>query len=85
MPNQKIIIYEDIHGDDENDGLGYNVALSGNNTVLAVISSNKNGIGYIKIYRKGLHLKEVRKAFTFPNSKMNFFPVMEKEWKKSFL
>jgi len=39
---------------------------------------------YLKIYRKGLRLKEATKAFSFPESSMNFFPVMEKEWKASF-
>jgi len=38
---------------------------------------------YLEIYRKGLGLKGARKAFGFPGSKMNFFPIMEREWKAS--
>lgn len=38
---------------------------------------------YMKIYWTGLRLKEVQKAFHFPGSKMNFFPIMEEEWKAS--
>jgi surface carbohydrate biosynthesis protein (TIGR04326 family) len=39
---------------------------------------------YLKIYKNGLRFKEVQRAFSFPNSAMNFFPVMKKEWKASF-
>ena len=39
---------------------------------------------YVKIYGEGLRFKESRRAFSFPESSMNFFPVMEKEWKMSF-
>ena len=38
---------------------------------------------YLKIYRKGLRLKDVQSAFSFPGSSMNFFPIMEREWKAS--
>ena len=37
-----------------------------------------------KIYFKGLRLKKVQKAFRLKESKINFFPFMEKEWKASF-
>ena len=39
---------------------------------------------YLTIYRKGLRLKEVQRAFSFPGSRMNFFPVLKKEWETSF-
>ena len=38
---------------------------------------------YMKIYGTGLRLKEAQKAFHLPGSTINFFPVMEKEWKTS--
>ena len=39
---------------------------------------------YFTIYRKGLSLKNIQRAFIFSGSRINFFPVMEKEWKASF-
>jgi len=39
---------------------------------------------YLKIYKKGLSLKEVQREFSFAGSKMNIFPIMEQEWKASF-
>jgi surface carbohydrate biosynthesis protein (TIGR04326 family) len=39
---------------------------------------------YLKIYKKGLSLKGVSKVFNFSGSKLNFYPIMEKEWKASF-
>ena len=39
---------------------------------------------YLKIFSKGLLLGEVRKAFCFPGSKLNFFPMMKYDWKSSF-
>jgi surface carbohydrate biosynthesis protein (TIGR04326 family) len=39
---------------------------------------------FLKIYFKGLCLKDIRKEFHFPGSKLNFFPVLEFDWKSSF-
>ena len=39
---------------------------------------------YLKIYRKGLLLKKVERVFCFPNSKINFFPMMQSQWKAAF-
>ena len=39
---------------------------------------------YLKIYMKGLCLKEVRKAFSFSGSSINFFPIMKKNWEATF-
>lgn len=39
---------------------------------------------YLKIYCQGLRFKEIRKDFRFPESSLNFFPAMGKEWKASF-
>ena len=38
---------------------------------------------YSKLYFTGLLLKEARKAFCFPDSKLNFFPIMEYDWESS--
>jgi surface carbohydrate biosynthesis protein (TIGR04326 family) len=39
---------------------------------------------YLKIHKKGSNLKGIQKEFNFAGSKINFFPIMEKEWKASF-
>ena len=38
---------------------------------------------YISLYLKSLRLKNVYKAFCFQGSNMNFFPMMEFDWKSS--
>ena len=39
---------------------------------------------YYKIFKKGLSLKKVQREFSFEGSKMNIYPIMEREWKASF-
>mgnify|MGYP001495541587 CR=1 FL=1 len=38
---------------------------------------------YLKLYLKGLRLKEVQTAFSFPGSKINFFPILKHDWNSS--
>lgn len=38
---------------------------------------------YLKFYFKGFRLKKIQKNFCMPNSKLNFFPLMESAWKDS--
>ena len=38
---------------------------------------------YLKFYAKGLHLKEIKRAFCFPDSKLNFFPMLRHDWNSS--
>jgi surface carbohydrate biosynthesis protein (TIGR04326 family) len=40
---------------------------------------------YLKIRRKIHNLSRLRKAFYFPNSKINFFKIMENDWNHSLL
>jgi surface carbohydrate biosynthesis protein (TIGR04326 family) len=38
---------------------------------------------YLKFYSKGIRLKEIKKAFCFPDSKLNFFPILRHDWNSS--
>jgi surface carbohydrate biosynthesis protein (TIGR04326 family) len=38
---------------------------------------------YLKLYFKGLQIKKARESFHFPDSRMNFFPILEYDWKSS--
>jgi surface carbohydrate biosynthesis protein (TIGR04326 family) len=40
---------------------------------------------YLKLYSKGLGLKEIQTAFSFPDSKLNFFPMLKHDWNSSLL
>ena len=38
---------------------------------------------YLKLYSKGLRLKEIQRAFSFSGSKLNFFPILKHDWNSS--
>lgn len=38
---------------------------------------------YFKVYSKGRCLGGIQSAFCFPDSKLNFYPMLEKDWKSS--
>jgi surface carbohydrate biosynthesis protein (TIGR04326 family) len=38
---------------------------------------------YLKFYSKGFRLKEIQKAFSFSDSKLNFFPILRHDWNSS--
>ena len=43
----------------------------------------KSFVLYLKLRRKAHGMNHLRKAFCFPDSKINFFPVMEDDWNHS--
>jgi surface carbohydrate biosynthesis protein (TIGR04326 family) len=44
----------------------------------------KSLIMYLRLHRKTHDLNSLQKEFCFSNSKMNFFPIMKKDWDHSF-
>lgn len=38
---------------------------------------------YCKVFLRGLRLRKIQDAFSFPGSKMNYFPILKEDWNSS--